>query len=79
MSKRRSGAECIAYHLGWNISDVSEGRYQAGRTGGIAVYVIGNDYMCCPAEGKNPPKGWNWVLRSNDGTTYGRNVWEAKA
>ena len=74
-SKRRSAQECIAFRLGWNITDVSDNRYQAGRQA-VPVYTIGDTYMCCPPVGAKPPKGWNW---QPDGESYGRVVYSASS
>lgn len=71
--KRRTAPECIGFRLGWNITDVSDNRYQAGRQS-IPVYTIGNDYMCCPPAGVKPPKGWDW---KEDGEAYGRTIYSA--
>lgn len=73
--KRRSAQECIAFRLGWNITDVSDNRYQAGRQT-IPVYTIGETYMCCPPAGAKPPKGWDW---QPDGESYGRVVYSASS
>lgn len=72
--KKRTGAEIIAFHLGWDMPDVTAGRYQHYNP---AVYVCGDDYFCCPALGKFPPKfGYNW---EKIGEHYGRSVYTAKA
>jgi hypothetical protein len=78
-TKRRTAPELIAFHLGWDMRDVSEARYQPSAFANPAVYVIGNDYMCAPT-GKLPrdpqsPDRWDWKLV---GTYYGRNVYRAE-
>lgn len=79
-TKRRTAAECIAFHLGWDMRDVSDNRYQAGRQK-HAVYSIGDSYYCCPPAGQNPPgnkfpDSWNWV---KVGESYGRPVYCSEA
>lgn len=71
MAKRAS--EIIAFHLCWNISDVTEGRYQ--RYTAPSVYVCANDYFCCPAGNQSPPKGVSENEWQKVGSYYGRNVW----
>lgn len=75
--KRRTAPEIIATHLGWNITDVSDGIYQHYTP---TVYVCGNDYYCCPpkSNGRLPNiKGhgettpWKKV-----GTYFERDVYE---
>jgi len=73
--RNRSAADCIAFRLCWNITDVSDMRYQAGRQK-FAVYSIGDEYMCCPPAGQKPPKGWDW---KPDGEAYGRTIYSAAA
>ena len=77
MSKRvnKSAAECIAFRLGWDIRDVSENRYQYGRTK-YPEYTIGDEYFCCPPAGAAPSKERAWV---KDGEAYGRQIYSAKA
>mgnify|MGYP001552818525 CR=1 FL=1 len=74
-TKRRTGAECIGFRYGWNYTDVTDMRYQAAR-GKIAVYTMFDGYVCCPPTGVKPPDGWAW---EQDGETYGRPVYFAKA
>lgn len=73
MAKRAN--EIIAFHLGWDIADVTEGRYQ--RYSSPSVYVCGGSYFCAPTAKQKPPegiseKGWHKV-----GTQYGRDVFRA--
>lgn len=73
--KRRTAPECIGFFLGWDMRDVSETRYQRYNPG---VYVIGDDYMCCPPQGVKPP---NIGLRGETtpwvrvGEAYGRAIY----
>ena len=52
MTKRRTAAEIIGFHFGWDIRDVSETRYQSTRYTAPAVYVIGDDYYAAPADNR---------------------------
>ena len=73
MSKRRTGAEIIAFHFGWDMSEVSETRYQSTRFSSPAVYVISDDYYTAPSDNK-PPKyvvGKAWVEIAE---WYGRKI-----
>ena len=78
--RARSAAFVIATFFCSDIADVTEGRYQYGRTS-IPVYVIGNNYYCCPPEGstklpqtdKDMPWDWKPI-----GEMYSRTVYEAK-
>ncbi|WP_243211117.1 hypothetical protein JQ760_028235 (plasmid) [Klebsiella pneumoniae] len=53
MTRRLTAASAIAEHLGWNLPDVTETRYQSTRNR-QSIYVIGNDYMTGCAVGKKP-------------------------
>lgn len=60
--KRRTAAEIIAFHFGWDMREVSDTRYQSTRYTSPALYVIGNDYYAAPSNNL-PPKyevGGNW-------------------
>ena len=81
-AKVKHASECIAFHLGWNMPDVTEGRYQPTRYAYPAIYVCADDYYCCPPAGKAPPKGrrdlpdeWNWQVV---GEAYGRTVYVSR-
>lgn len=73
--RNRSAAECIGTRYGQDMADVSDNRYQPGRTGGVPVYTMFGGYVCCPAAGAKPPKGWNW---KPDGEAFGRTVFFAE-
>ena len=75
MTKKRTGAECVAFRYGWDLRDVTDMRYQAKR-GAVAVYTMFDGYVCCPPSGKEPPAGWTWRA---DGEAYGRTVYFAEA
>ena len=69
----KQAPEIIAFQLGWNISDVSEGRYQ--KYSNPAVYVCGNDYYCAPTAKQKLPRDvcdkWEKI-----GTQYGRDIYK---
>lgn len=73
--KRRTAAECIAFHLGWDFAEMADCRYQPSRYR-IAVYVVGDDYVCCPAVGQKPPAPNEFAWRKV-GESYGRAVFRA--
>lgn len=66
--------EIIGIHLGWDINDVTDGRYQPSRYFNPSVYVGSNDYYCAPTAKQKLPKGWDW---KEVGEYYGRKVYEA--
>jgi hypothetical protein len=70
MAKRAN--EIIAFHLGWDIREVSDGRYQNYTSPG--VYVCSESYFAAPTKGQKLPrvseKEWYLV-----GEYYGREVW----
>jgi hypothetical protein len=72
MAKRAN--EIIGFHLGWDLREVSEGRYQ--RYSSPNVYVCGGDYF---AVNDTAPKHdvssnpWEKVREY-----YGRKVWRAR-
>jgi len=73
MAKRAN--EIIAFHLGWDIKEVSDGRYQSYSSPG--VYVCGESYFASPTTGQKLPKvteSGEWV---KVGTYYGRDVYRA--
>ncbi len=72
---KRTAPEIIGFHLGWDMREVSAGRYQKYTS--PAVYVCGNDYFACPLDNREPRhvvgKDWEMV-----GSYYGRLVWRSK-
>lgn len=70
MAKRAD--EIIAFHLGWDVADMRECRYQPSKYK-VAVYACGDSYYCAPSN-ETPPKGFRWML---DGVHYGRKVFTA--
>jgi hypothetical protein len=74
--KRRTAPELIGFHLGWDMREVSDGRYQNYTSPN--VYVCGERYYCAPTTGQKPHEsvaehGWQLV-----GMYYGRNVYRSK-
>lgn len=77
MTKRRTAAEIIGFHFGWDMRDVSDTRYQPTRYASPAVYVIGDDYYAAPSNNA-PPKyevGQPWTVIAE---YYGRKIYESK-
>lgn len=76
MTRKYTAPELIAFHLSWDISEVKEGLYQCTIYRDCKVYVIGEDYMCCPtAKQKMPdPLRWKW---EEVGEYHGRKVYWA--
>jgi hypothetical protein len=68
----KTAPEIIAFHLGWDMADVVDGRYQRHASPG--VYVCGNDYFCCPTHRQRLPKGFDWIEVGNH---YSRAVFRA--
>lgn len=63
-TKRVTAAEAIAEHLGWDINEMKDCRYQPTHYP-VAIYTVGNDYYCAPAIGKEPPKDFRWAHVGN--------------
>lgn len=72
--KRRTAPEIIGFHLGWDMRDVSEGRYQPSRYCNPAVYVASEDYFCAPTGKQKLPAGFAW---ERVGEYYGRRVFRS--
>ncbi len=64
----KTAPEIIAFHLGWNMPDVVEGRYQRHASPGI--------YVCCPTHRQKLPNGFNWIEVGNH---YNRAVFRAQS
>lgn len=76
MIVRRTAANIIGFHFGWNITDVSETRYQSTRYTSPSIYVLGDSYYAAPANNlppKNMKGAWEEI-----GEHYGRKVFELK-
>lgn len=70
----RTAAEIIAFHIGSDIADVRDARYQPSRFAKVALYTIGDYYYCAPRAGQALPKGYNWVQA---GMEYERMIYRA--
>ena len=73
---RRTAANIIAFHFGWDIRDVSDTRYQSTRYSSPSIYTIGDSYYAAPSNNlppKNMKGGWVEI-----GEHYGRKVFELK-
>lgn len=74
-TQNRSAAEIIAFHLGWDISEVRDARYQPTHYVAMAVYPIGDEtWMCCPGKGKKPLYGSEWPWKPL-AEYYGRTIY----
>lgn len=74
MKRRITAAEVIATHIGYDLAEMSEYRYQPTRYPNPAVYAIGDTYYCAPAAGGRLHLDWNWKATA---TVLGRTVYEA--
>ena len=76
MTKRRTAPEIIGTHLCWDMSEVSEGRYQPAAFTQPAIYVCGDDYYAAPSNNRPPkrPAG-PWI---EVGMYYGRKVFRLR-
>ena len=71
--KRRTAASLIAFHFGWDQTEVSECRYQQAVYHTPAVYVIGDDYYAAPSDNRTPryQVGQRWKQVAE---YYGRKI-----
>lgn len=72
MAKRRTAAEIIGFHLGWDMREVSEYRYHPTRLASPSIYAMGDGYFAAPSDNKPPrnmPGDWREVAEY-----YGRKV-----
>lgn len=70
--KRRSAAEIIGFHLGWDMREVSECRYQPTRFANPAIYSVGDRYFAAPSNNVMPKADvgeWNYLAEH-----YGRKI-----
>jgi hypothetical protein len=76
----KTAPEIIGFHLGWDIRDVTDGRYQRYTAPG--VYVCGDHYYCSPTAQQKPPhlgvKGDTPTAWEKVGTYYNRDVYRTK-
>lgn len=78
-TKKRSAAELIATHVGWDMAEMSDYRYQSTRWASPAIYALPSGYYAAPTPANiaRLRKGYaelNWVL---DGECYGRPIYRA--
>ena len=52
---KKSAAYVIAFHLGWDMKEVTDNRYQPTRYHAPAVYTCGDHDWCCPTGSQKPP------------------------
>lgn len=75
---RRTAANIIAFHLGWDITEVSANRYQSTVYRSPALYTVGDDYYAAPSNNK-PPAYKDYEGRWEEvGEYYGRKVYRMK-
>ena len=74
-TKRRTAPEIIAFHFGWDMTEVSESRYQPSVYSNPSVYTICNDQVCAPTASQRLPKDFDW---KPIGEHYGRTVYIAE-
>lgn len=74
MTVRRTAANIIAFHFGWDIKDMTEQRYQPTRYSSPSIYSLDQSYFAAPSNNQ-PPKNMkgNWKVI---GEHYGRKVFE---
>jgi hypothetical protein len=70
----KTAPEIIGFHLGWDMAEVSDARYQSTRFSSPGVYTCPHDYFCAPTAKQKPPKGFAW---KEVGEHYGRKVYRA--
>ena len=73
---RRTAANIIGFHFGWDIRDVSDCRYQPTRYASPSIYTLGDSYYAAPSNNL-PPKNMkgDWKVVAEH---YGRKVFELK-
>ena len=77
---KRNAANALAFHLGWDIGEVREYRYQPTRTQ-IPVFSIGDGYMTARPLSKPPKDGddFTWKRRPDNLLEQdGWGVWESE-
>lgn len=74
--------EALAIHIEWDIAELKDYRYHAGRTS-APVYSIGNSLMAATKGSKKPPTHWTmdfeWQERKDPYLNgLGFKIWESK-
>lgn len=72
-TRRYTVAEIIATHLGWDIAEVRDCRYQPG-VYRCDVFSIGDYYYAAPRATSKLPADWNW---HEVGTEFDRKIYRA--
>lgn len=74
----RSAAEIVGFHYGHDIGYIRDCRYQPTVYGSMAVYTLGDMYLCCPSAGAKPMYGrqfpWKPIAEHYGRTVYGCTV-----
>lgn len=73
--KRRTAPERIAFLYSCDIRDVTDMRYQPGVYASPGIYLVNDEYHCCPSGNQKLPKGFAW---REIGEAYDRKVYKAK-
>lgn len=75
--KKRSAAELIATHVGWDMAEMSDYRYQSTRWASPAIYALSSGYYAAPtpANISKLRKGYAGLNWSPDGECYGRPIY----
>ena len=76
MTKRRTAAEIIAFHKGWDYAEMRDARYQSTRYANPAIYNNGGDYYAAPSNGKMP-RNYADLTWNICGEEYGRTIFKA--
>ena len=69
----KTAAEIIGFHLGWDMRDVSETRYQPTRLASPSIYAISDEFYYAAPSSNTPPKNMKGDWRII-GEYYGRKV-----
>lgn len=77
MPIRRTAAECIAFHMGYDFAEMSDLRYQSTRWISPAIYTLGNHQYCCPPIGRTLRPEYAGMTWAVVGKAYGRDIYRA--
>ena len=76
MTKRAN--EIIAFHLGMDLAEMPEYRYQPTKWRNPAIYSFGDDgFWAAPASGKMPEDYCDFSDWKHVATVYGRKIFQA--
>jgi hypothetical protein len=73
----KQAAEIIAFHLGQDLAEMKDYRYQPTVWKNPAVYTFGDDYWAAPASGKMPKAYCHINTWKCVGEEYGRKIFKA--